>query len=133
MVSVSGGKMYGLADSLWNNHDAKLDRTAENTQLFQVISINGDKLQYEAFTSTGHLYDAFDLIKQRNCNNKFIEKAFKHGQREDLIIRYHVKIRNNIAPSVLSYRMILIVINFSEDSEKFLVQNDFHLSLPSPK
>ena len=75
VVSVSGGKMYSLSDSLWKNYNAKIDRTAENTQLFQVITINGDRLQYQAFTATGQLYDAFDLVKQKNRKNKFIEKA----------------------------------------------------------
>jgi hypothetical protein len=67
--------MYTLADSLWNDYNAKLDRAAENTQLFQVITVNGDRLQYQAFTATGELYDAFDLVKQKNRKNKFIEKA----------------------------------------------------------
>jgi hypothetical protein len=40
-----------------------LDRTAENTQLFQVISISGNRLQYQSITVTGEVYDAFDLIK----------------------------------------------------------------------
>lgn len=90
VVSVSGGKMYQLTDSLWKNYNAKLDRTAENTQLFQVISIDGDKLQYQAFTATGQLYDAFDLIKQKNGNNKFIEKTSKTAgeRRHDNTITY---------------------------------------------
>ena len=77
VVSVSGGKMYELTDSLWKDYNAKLDRTAENTQLFQVIHINGDKLEYQAYTATGILYDAFTLIKQKNDKNKFIEQAPK--------------------------------------------------------
>ena len=80
VVSVSGGKMYELTDSLWKSYDAKLNRTAENTQLFQVISIDGGKLQYQAFTATGQLYDAFDLIKQKNGSNKFVDKASKMAE-----------------------------------------------------
>lgn len=76
VVSVSGGKMYRLADSVWNNYpEAQLNRTAENTQLFQVIHIDGDKLKYEAFTATGLLYDAFDLVKRRKKANQFIERV----------------------------------------------------------
>lgn len=77
VVSVSGGKMYNLTDSLWKNYDAKLDRVAENTQLFQVITVNANTLSYQAFTATGQLYDAFDLMKQKNGNNQFVEKASK--------------------------------------------------------
>lgn len=76
VVSVSGGKMYTLSEELWNGYtDAKLDRKAENTQLFQVINIDGDKLKYEAYTATGQLYDAFDLIKRYNKGNQLIDKV----------------------------------------------------------
>ncbi len=75
VVSVSGGKMYSLSDTPWKNYNAKIDRVAENTQLFQVVTVNGDRLGYRAYTATGHLYDAFDLIKQKNRKNRFIEKA----------------------------------------------------------
>lgn len=77
VVSVSGGKMYELSDSLWKDYKAQLDRAGENTQLFQVISIDGDKLRYQAFTATGQLYDAFELNKQKGGKNKFIEQAPK--------------------------------------------------------
>ncbi|HTE28038.1 purple acid phosphatase family protein [Flavitalea sp.] len=83
VVSVSGGKMYTLSDSLWKNYNAKIDRTAENTQLFQVITVNGDRLQYQAFTATGQLYDAFDLVKQKNRKNKFIEKSSAIKERRN--------------------------------------------------
>ena len=36
-------------------------RAAEDTQLYQIISIDGDTLRYEARTATGELYDAFRL------------------------------------------------------------------------
>jgi hypothetical protein len=32
-------------------------------QLFQVIKINKSSLIYESFTTTGQLYDSFELIK----------------------------------------------------------------------
>ncbi len=75
VVSVSGGKMYKLRPNGWEGWDAQRDRAAENTQLVQLISIDGDKLSYQSFTATGELYDAFDLIKQSDGRpNKFIEK-----------------------------------------------------------
>ena len=76
VVSVSGGKMYKLEPSGWDNfEDVVQDRTAENTQLFQLISIDGDTLSFEAYTATGELYDAFDLIKAGlNKPNTFVER-----------------------------------------------------------
>lgn len=76
VVSVSGGKMYTLRPNAWNDwDDAERDRAAENTQLVQLINVDGDKLSYQSFTATGELYDAFDLIKQADGKpNKFIER-----------------------------------------------------------
>ncbi len=76
VVSVSGGKMYGLMSNGWEDfEDAERDRGAENTQLFQVINVDGDKLSFEAYTATGQLYDAFDLIKSgEDMPNKFVER-----------------------------------------------------------
>ena len=73
VVSVSGGKMYDATPEGWDRFDARIERKAENTQLFQVIRIAGDTLQYEARTATGALYDAFDLVRQAR-GNRFIEK-----------------------------------------------------------
>lgn len=58
VVSVSGPKMYRMRDRAW------MDRIAENTQLYQIISIDADTLRYEAYTVVDDLYDAFDLVKQ---------------------------------------------------------------------
>ena len=75
VVSVSGGKMYELKPDAWDSYEAQRDRAAENTQLFQVINVDGNKLSYEAYTATGELYDAFDLIKPEDGSpNKFIER-----------------------------------------------------------
>lgn len=68
VVSVSGPKMYKLTDDRW------FDRSAENTQLFQVLTIDGDTLQYKAITVTGKVYDAFDLVKQPGKPNSLVEK-----------------------------------------------------------
>lgn len=59
-VSVSGPKMYESIDKEW------IERRGEFTQLFQIITIKGDSLSYEAYTPIGTLYDAFDLIKDEN-------------------------------------------------------------------
>jgi hypothetical protein len=49
-----------------------MQRAAENTQLFQVIRIDGDRLTFESRTPTGLLYDAFELRKRANGPNELI-------------------------------------------------------------
>ena len=68
VVSVSGPKMYDVSDDPW------MDRRAGNTQLFQIITIEGDKLSYGAYTATGELYDAFDLLKSEEGPNQLINR-----------------------------------------------------------
>ena len=46
-------------------------------QLFQVISLDGNKLSYQAYTAVGDLYDSFDLIKNESGLNSFIEKKYE--------------------------------------------------------
>lgn len=84
VVSVSGGKMYDLKKDTWKNYDAQLDRGAENTQLFQVININGGTLSYKAYTTSGALYDAFELRKgaKKSSPNKFKEMKPKSKERK---------------------------------------------------
>ena len=62
--SVSGAKMYALKPDEWDAYEPiDLARAAENTQLFQVIRVDGDTLRFRAYTVTGQLYDAFELVK----------------------------------------------------------------------
>ncbi len=72
VVSVSGGKMYDIGDD-WTAKGGQRDRIAENTQLFQVITVEGDRLKFESYTAIGELYDAFELVKDENDLNRFIE------------------------------------------------------------
>lgn len=69
VVSVSGPKMYALGANLRDS----LPRVAEDTQLFQVISIQGDELTYQAKTATGRLYDKFLLKKSPGKSNVLVE------------------------------------------------------------
>jgi hypothetical protein len=50
-------------------------RAAEDTQLYQVIRIAGDRLSYESHTARGHIYDAFELQKGEGGPNKLINRA----------------------------------------------------------
>lgn len=69
--SVSGSKMYRVSEDRWDSKGAVMERAAENTQLFQVIAIDNDTLRYKAYTATGMLYDAFELVKQSAGTNQF--------------------------------------------------------------
>ncbi len=72
VVSVSGPKMYNLEREDW------MARTAEDTQLYQVIRVDGGTLRYEARTVTGELYDAFELQKRGDRTNKLVERVPKN-------------------------------------------------------
>jgi hypothetical protein len=56
-------------------------RMAEDTQLYQVIHIDGMKLRYEARTATGELYDAFMLEKTIGEPNRMTEVSDLMAQR----------------------------------------------------
>ena len=74
VVSVSGGKMYRLKENWDEYEDIDRNRGAENTQLFQVINVNGDSLTFESYTATGELYDKFMLVKPEDGSpNQFVE------------------------------------------------------------
>lgn len=66
--SVSGPKQYEFQQDGWDGYesdDVVLVRKAENTQFFQLITVDGDTLSYEARTATGDLYDDFVMRKNR--------------------------------------------------------------------
>ena len=79
VVSVSGPKMYELGLDEW------LERAASNTQLYQIIEVMGNQLVYKAYTTSGELYDAFELNKQSNGVNLFVDRANEAmGERLEL-------------------------------------------------
>ena len=57
LVSVAGPKMYKVDGAKWMNV------SLENTQLFQTIHIDGQHLKFEAYKTSGELFDAFSLKK----------------------------------------------------------------------
>lgn len=69
VVSVSGPKMYDLEKRPF------MKRAAEDTQLYQIIRIDGDQLHYKARTATGNLYDGFKLIKRAGRPNEVVERV----------------------------------------------------------
>jgi 3',5'-cyclic AMP phosphodiesterase CpdA len=68
VVSVSGPKQYDL-----QRHEF-MKRQGQDTQLYQIIHIDGNTLKYEARTAVGEVYDAFTLVKQSGDINKLIER-----------------------------------------------------------
>jgi len=51
-----------------------MDKSAVYTQLYQVITVDNNKLEYRAYTSAGELFDAFDLVKRKGKSNRLIER-----------------------------------------------------------
>lgn len=102
VVSVSGGKMYNLREG-WDDLGAKRDRGGENTQLFQLITVDGGKLSYESYTATGNLYDAFDLIKNNKGANIFVERKNEAiaARRHNNTIPYYDELPLDIKEKIL--------------------------------
>lgn len=67
VVTVCGSKMYDLNRQSW------MERVAEDTQFYQIIQVEKDKIVYEARTATGETYDKFELRKQNGKSNRLIE------------------------------------------------------------
>lgn len=68
-VSVAGAKQYRLSPRARDT----MEPVGEDTQLFQVIRIEHDRLRYEARTATGRLYDAFELVGDR-ASRRLVER-----------------------------------------------------------
>ena len=69
VVSVSGPKMYEI------DRKPHAKRAAEDTQLYQIIRIDGPTLRFEARTAVGDLYDAFELRKRPGKPNELVEQV----------------------------------------------------------
>ncbi|MGH8054358.1 MAG: metallophosphoesterase [Stenotrophomonas sp.] len=67
--SVAGPKQYRLSSQA----RATMQPVAEDTQLFQVLHIDGKQLRYEARTATGRLYDAFQINRNDQGSKRFEE------------------------------------------------------------
>lgn len=66
LVSVVGSKMYGLN----NRARTQTDKTAEATELYQIVDVDQSKLSFRTYTASGHLYDGFDLERGADGNNR---------------------------------------------------------------
>jgi uncharacterized tellurite resistance protein B-like protein len=118
--------MYGLNPNRWTDLEAEQDRAAENTQLFQVITVDGNKLHFEAYTAIGELYDAFDLIKEDSGINTFIERK-QEAVEERLFsntISYEDQLPDSTAKKLLAAYPGFVVsrVNASERDGKVVFQ-----------
>jgi 3',5'-cyclic AMP phosphodiesterase CpdA len=78
VTTVSGPKQYAIRDEHLEDFKKKgiqVVREGEQTQFFQVISVDENLLTYEAYTSTGELYDAAKITKDFNTGKKVIQQA----------------------------------------------------------
>ncbi|WP_416907421.1 MAG: metallophosphoesterase [Polymorphobacter sp.] len=67
--SVSGPKQYEFKADGWKTYEpaaVNLERQGENTQFYQVISIDGETLDYTAYTSDGLQYDRVVIEKKQD-------------------------------------------------------------------
>jgi acid phosphatase type 7 len=69
VVSVAGPKMYFASEEA----QEVMDRVGEDTQLYQTIRVEYDRLFYESRTTTGALYDAFELVKRADGPNLLVD------------------------------------------------------------
>lgn len=72
--SVSGPKMYDSSSEVWDKNGAQVDKAIANTQLYQLIHVDGDVLRYDARTATGKQFDEFEIRKLPNGKKQMIEK-----------------------------------------------------------
>ena len=54
------------------NNNPVFEKMLENTQLYQVIGIDGDTLTYRSYSATGKLFDGFQL-KKSDEGNELVE------------------------------------------------------------
>jgi hypothetical protein len=76
VTSVSGPKQYGLDRKQIQTYKAdgyRSDKTAEQTQFFQVITIKDNTLSYIAYTALGDEYDRAIITKDFSTGKKFLK------------------------------------------------------------
>ena len=80
VTSVSGPKHYKMDTKqmkLYTAQDYKLDKAAEQTQFFQVITIENNRLTYVAYTTLGEEYDRMVIQKDLKTGKKQLVKDSK--------------------------------------------------------
>ena len=80
VTSVSGPKQYKVDKEKIKNYGTdgyKSDKIGEQTQFFQVISVENNKLIYSAHTTVGNLYDKAIITKDFSTGEKTISNSIK--------------------------------------------------------
>lgn len=77
VVSVSGPKMYNLSLGDW------MDRGAASRQLYQLIDVSKDTIHFASYTTSGELYDEFEIVK-RDHQKIFIDHQANSSLEESL-------------------------------------------------
>jgi len=70
VVSVAGPKQYRLSDMARRT----MRPVGEDTQLYQVLRIDPQRIAYESRTATGRLYDAFELKRDADGAKQLFEQ-----------------------------------------------------------
>jgi len=76
VTSVSGPKQYELDEEQMKAYEKdgyRLDKSAEQTQFYQVITVDGNSLTYVAYTATGEEYDRAVILKDFNTGQKQLQ------------------------------------------------------------
>ena len=71
VISVSGSKSYPVA-TRWTSLMA---RVREGEALYQVVSVDGDRLAYESRAANGTVVDGVDLLKAHGPVSRYAERA----------------------------------------------------------
>jgi predicted phosphodiesterase len=67
VVSVSGSKMYEYEKMEW------ADIVTGHLQMYHLVTIDNNRLDFRSYLATGELFDAFTLEKRTGMTNKFKE------------------------------------------------------------
>lgn len=79
VVSVSGPKQYVLKDYEEEQRRNPFVIRTDDTQLYQIIDVTHNALEYVARTATGELYDRFRISKTADGQKAFIDESPKSG------------------------------------------------------
>ena len=82
ITSVSGPKQYPLDKQQilsYSKQGYQLDKSAEQTQFFQVITVNENKLTYVAYNALGEEYDRAIITKDFDTRQKKLWQIKKNN------------------------------------------------------
>ena len=63
VVAVTGPKAYEAREEGWTEHGAEVRAQDEGTSTFQVVEVDGGRLEYSARTQDGRTVDSFTIVK----------------------------------------------------------------------